>query len=67
MEKFKMMTFSRSSSPILYEFNLDNNIVLQYVIENRDLCVTFDISLFLNKNYLNISKNHNLLFELLNL
>jgi len=54
-DKCKVMSFSRSRSPLLLNYYL-NNTLLHRVFENIDLGVTFDTTLSFNRHYLNISK-----------
>lgn len=55
VDKCKVMTFSRSRNPVIHNYYLDN-VLLNPVVENLDLGITFNSNLTFNKHYLNISK-----------
>lgn len=55
VDKCKVMSFSRSRYPVIHNYYLDN-ILLNRVVENLDLGITFSSNLTFNKHYLNISK-----------
>jgi len=54
-DKCEVMTFSRSRNPVFHNYYLDN-VLLNWVVENLDLDITFSSNLTFNKHYLTISK-----------
>jgi len=48
VDKCKVMTLSRSRNPVIHNYYLDNNL-LNWVVENLDLGITFSSNLTFNK------------------
>ncbi|XP_060878360.1 uncharacterized protein LOC132950803 [Metopolophium dirhodum] len=65
IDKCKIMSFTRSRSPIINDYTI-NNIVLKRVFEFCDLGVTFDSTFSFNKHYLNITKKSSTILGFIN-